>query len=79
MPRTSILTDDQVEAEIARLTNLEAVKLARAEKRLQYRRRQYMYSLRNMEKRGLELQASGVTFDNLESMLAELEAKETDE
>ena len=42
------LTDEQVEAEIARLNASEAVKLARHEQRLKNRRRQYLYNLRLM-------------------------------
>ena len=60
-----ILTDLQVEAEIERLTHSEAVQLARAEQRIKYKRRQYLYTLRNLEKRGNELMANGVTMDSL--------------
>ena len=63
------LTDAQVEEEIERLTNLPEVQLARQEQRIKYRRRQYMYQLRNMEKRGKELAKQGVTADNLEKVL----------
>lgn len=65
MPR-SILTDEEVELEIARLTKTEPVRLARAEMRLRYRRRQALYSLRNLEKRGKELMALGITHENIE-------------
>ena len=57
-------TDEQVEQEIARLRGSEAVRLAAAEERVRYRRRQYMYNLRNKEKRGLELMAQGFTADD---------------
>lgn len=60
-----ILTDLQVEAEIERLTHSEAVQLARAEQRIKYKRRQYLYTLRNLEKRGNELMANGVTAESL--------------
>ena len=63
------LTDEQVEAEIERLTNSPEVQLARQEQRIKYRRRRYMYQLRNMEKRGKELIESGVTEENLEMVL----------
>ena len=63
------LTDEQVEEEIERLTNSPEVQLARQEQRIKYRRRQYMYQLRNMEKRGKELMESGVTEENLEAVL----------
>ncbi len=64
MPR-NILTDEEVEREIARLTQTDAVKLARAEQRMKYRRRQHLYCLRQLEKRGKELQALGITAENL--------------
>ena len=63
------LTDEQVEIEIARLLNSDAVKLAKKETRIKLRRRQYMYGLRVMEKRGNELAKQGVTIDNIESVL----------
>lgn len=63
------LTDAEVENEISRLTATDAVKLARKEQRLLYRRRQYLYQLRNMEKRGKELMKSGVTMENMEAKL----------
>lgn len=60
------LTDEQVEAEIDRLNASEAVALARYERRLQYRRRQYLYQLRDLEKKGKELMAAGMTREFLE-------------
>ena len=63
------LTDEQVETEIERLTNSPEVQLARQEQRIKYRRRQYMYQLRNMEKRGKELMENGVTEKTLEAVL----------
>jgi polysaccharide deacetylase 2 family uncharacterized protein YibQ len=63
------LTDEQVEVEIERLLNSDAVKLAKKETRIKLRRRQYMYTLRVMEKRGLELKKQGVTLDNIEKTL----------
>lgn len=54
------LTDAQVEAEIERLTNSEYVRIARAEQRAKYRRRQYMYQLRVLEKRGMQLSEQGM-------------------
>ena len=67
--KREILTDEQVEKEIARLTASPNVKLAREEIRIKYRRRQYMYQLRNMEKRGKELAACGITSENMEDVL----------
>lgn len=62
------LTDEQVEAEIDRLNASEAVALARYERRLQYRRRQYLYQLRDLEKKGKELMAAGMTREFLEAI-----------
>lgn len=66
------LSDEQVEAEIARLSASPMVKLARREARLKNARRQRMYQLRALEKRGRALAAAGVTLD----MLSDLEALE---
>ena len=63
------LTDEQVEDEIKRLQNSDDVKLAQKETRIKLKRRQYMYSLRVLEKRGKELAELGVTQDNIEEML----------
>ena len=60
------LTDEQVEMEIERLLNSEDVKLARKEQQIKFRRRQYLYSLRSMEKRGKQLVKQGITLDNIE-------------
>jgi hypothetical protein len=67
--RNEILTDGQVEIEIERLLNCEEVRLAKKETRIKQRRRQYMWSLRSMEKRGKELKKMGVTLDNMEHKL----------
>lgn len=63
------MTDEQVELEIKRLLSNEAVKLAKKEQQIKYRRRQYLYSLRYMQKHGEELMASGITFENIETVL----------
>jgi hypothetical protein len=63
-----ILTDNQVEQEIARLQESPYVKLANKERRVRNRRRMYLYGLRQLEKKGKELEASGVTMDVLNSM-----------
>ena len=64
------LTDEQVEIEIERLLNSEAVQLAKKEIRIKYKRRQYMYQLRCLEKRGKQLAAEGATLESLEQRLA---------
>ena len=69
--RETWLTDEQVEAEIARLNASEAVALARREIRLKYRRRQRLYNLRDLEKKGKALMEAGITREILDSMYAE--------
>lgn len=72
--KESKLTDAQVEIEIARLLESDEVKLAKREERIKSRRRQYMYSLRTMERRGKELIAAGYTMENIaERMFGEVE------
>lgn len=65
------LTDEQVEAEIARLNASEAVALARREIRLKYRRRQRLYNLRDLEKKGKALMEAGITREILDNMYAD--------
>ncbi len=72
------LTDEAVEREIARLTTTDAVKLARRELRLKYKRRQQLYTLRALEKRGKELQAAGITIENIDMMMALAEQDDTE-
>lgn len=65
------LSDDQVEREIARLQESHYVKLANKEHRVRTRRRQYLYSLRQLEKKGKELAAAGFTMENLDDLMEE--------
>lgn len=67
MPR-DIMTDEQVDEEIARLTASPYVRLAKKEEAIRYRRRQYMYNLRIYEKRGKQLAAEGVTMESLTAL-----------
>ncbi len=67
--RKDFLTDQEVELEIERLLDSEEVKLAKKEQRILYKRRQYMYQLRNLEKRGIQLADKGITIDNIEAKL----------
>lgn len=62
------LTDEQVEQEIERLNQSEHVALARREARLKYRRRQYLYQLRDLEKKGKALMDAGITREVLDAM-----------
>lgn len=68
--------DELVESEIARLSQTAAVKMARKEERLRYQRRQVLYHLRFMEKRGLQLMAEGWTLDTLDLMFSREEEEE---
>ena len=72
------LTDEAVEREIARLTVTEEVRLARREQKLKYKRRQTLYTLRALAKRGKELMNAGVTLDNIDAMIAIAEAEGTE-
>ena len=58
------MTDEDVEIEIERLSESEAVKLAKKEQAYKNRRRQYMYTLRWYEKRGNELMKQGKSFED---------------
>lgn len=66
------LSDMQVEQEIARLQESPYVKLANRERRVRERRRMYLYSLRQLEKKGKALEESGITMEVLNT-LAEYE------
>lgn len=62
-------TDEEVEIEIHRLLNSEDVKLAKKEQNIKYRRRQQMWTLQYMEKRGKQLRSMGITSENMEARL----------
>ena len=61
------LTDEQVELEIERLKTSPMVQLARKEMHIKYKRRQALYQLRNLEKRGIQLAKQGLTMENIEA------------
>lgn len=67
------LTDEEVEIEIERLTNSEEVRIARAEQRAKYRRRQRLYTLRTLEKRGIELIKEGKSVEDFYAGAEEVE------
>lgn len=69
------LSDMQVEMEIERLKESEHVKLAQKEIRLRYKQRKWLYQLRWLEKRGKELEALGITLDDMEAQLREIDAE----
>ena len=62
------LTDEQVEREIERLRESTLVALARKEERIRYKRRQVLYNLRALEKKGKQLQAAGITMEMLQRL-----------
>lgn len=70
MGRTrDILTDEQVEMEIARLRQTEEVQLAEKMQRIKYKRRLYLSNLRYFEKLGAKLISEGYTIENIESKM----------
>lgn len=78
------LTMEQVEEEISTLRESEYVKLARKEWRIRMKRRQTLYQLRALEKRGKELVRQGITLevlseiDNLDALDALLTEGESE-
>lgn len=64
----TFLTDVEVEQEIERLTQSPYVALARREQRIRYRRRQFLYTLRDLEKKGKALEKSGITMEVLNAL-----------
>ena len=64
MPK-ECMCDDQVAREIRRLLDSPQVKLAKAYEQARNRRRQYMYDLRYLEKKGKQLEREGVTLESL--------------
>lgn len=72
MASKEFLTDEQVEQEIERLRNSPLVALARREQRIRYRRRQFLYTLRDLEKKGRALEKAGINMEVLNA-LAEVE------
>lgn len=62
------LTDEEVEQEIERLRQSPHVALAQREQRIRYRRRQYLYCLRDLEKKGRALEHAGITMDVLNGL-----------
>lgn len=70
-----VLTDEQVELEIAQLQKSRYVKLYNQEKRMRNRRRMYLYQLRQEDKKGRELEAAGITPEVLRSMYASDDAE----
>ena len=64
--------EELVDAEIERLKQTDAVKLAQKERRLQMRKRKYLADLRWLEKRGKALMEEGWTAETLELLYKEI-------
>ena len=67
------LTDEEVEKEIERLRSSPDVKLAKKKENFDNRRRLLMYNLRNLERKGRELRAAGITIEMIEQMYNEID------
>ena len=65
MPR-KFTPEELLDAEIDRLKQTEAVKLAQKEQRILNRKRKYLADLRWLEKRGKALMSEGWTADTLD-------------
>lgn len=73
------LTDEMVAEEVERLKESDYVRLAQKEIRLKSKRRKWLYQLRWMEKRGRQLEAQGITLDNIDKLIAAIPVDEDEE
>lgn len=73
------VTDEEVEKEIEKLKESPLVKLARKEMRLKYKYRQALYNLRALEKRGAELRDMGITVENINERISDIEVDDSEE
>ena len=69
MGRPREYTISEIEGEIERLQKSEAVRLARKEQKIYNKRKAYMGALLALEKRGKELEAEGITMENMREKL----------
>lgn len=69
----SLRTLEEIDEEIKRLRESEHVRLYEKHMRLMNKRRAYMNQLRYEERKGKELAESGLTLDNIEEMLSEMD------
>lgn len=53
------MTDEEVEQEIERLRKSEFVKIAKKEEQIRYARRNLLYNLRSLERKGRQLYEMG--------------------
>jgi len=75
----SLRTLEEIEEEIKRLRESDHVRLYKKHTRLLNKRRTYMNQLRWEERKGKELAESGLTLDNIEDMLAEMDEASMEE
>jgi hypothetical protein len=73
------LTDEMVAEEVERLKDSEYVRLAQKEIRLKSKQRKWLYQLRWMEKRGRQLEAQGITLENIDKLIAAIPVDEDEE
>ena len=71
--------EELIDAEIERLKQTDAVKLAQKEQRLLNRKRKYLADLRWLEKRGKVLMAEGWTVDTLDLLFKNITEANNDE
>ena len=69
IPDLTAITSDDIEAEIAALRADPDVQLVKAVERARNSRRQYLYCLRSMKKKGQMLRESGVTLELLKAIV----------
>ena len=72
MPKRKPTPEEAIDAEIERLKQTDAVKLAQKEQRLIHRKRKYLADLRWLEKRGKALMAEGWTWDTIDLMFKDI-------
>ncbi len=72
MARRIPTPEEAIDAEIERLKQTEAVKLAQKEQRLIHRKRKYLADLRWLEKRGKALMAEGWTWDTIDLLFKDI-------
>ncbi len=63
------INDEQIEDEILRLAESDAVKLAQAEQAINSKRKQLISEFRKLEKRGEQLLSEGYTLENIEEKM----------
>lgn len=73
MPRRKLTPEELIDAEIERLRQSDAVKIAQREQRIINRKRKYLADLRWLEKRGKALMEDGWTYETLDLLYKKVE------